>query len=120
MLKVLVFLVGCACLISVAAGSEELQDARGGTVLAVGKIERYSCPGLGLYDCSGWPLGLYRFSSQGICFTSTESCSYDCQAVLLEKEGQQSLLLFGGRYREQVRKSSGSMKVCPQGFAQKQ
>lgn len=113
MIKALGLLLTHAFVVSMASGAEKLQDIHGATVIAAGEIQRYPCPGLGIYDCTGWPAALYKFSEQGICFTLTESCDVDCQAVLLERGGEQALLLFGGRYREPIRKSSGRLENCP-------
>lgn len=116
MLKRSLFLLASTftCMPVFAAGS--LQDAIGSNIIAAGEVEEYFCPGLGLYDCSGWPANLYRFTGQNVCFTSSESCNLGCSALLLEKDGLQSILLVGARYRDKISRASGQAKDCPKDF----
>ncbi|MNJ36239.1 hypothetical protein D3C77_310200 [compost metagenome] len=116
--KASVLLLTCAFAIDSASAQGSIEEAKGAKILAAGKIEEYACPGLGMYDCSGWPENLYRFVDQDICFTSKESCSLDCDAVLIDKEGQQSVLLVGGRYADNISPTSGQAEKCPADFTQ--
>ncbi|MND30739.1 hypothetical protein D3C81_365520 [compost metagenome] len=118
MSKVSVLLLTCAFAIDSALAQASVQDVKGAKILAAGKIEAYSCPGLGMYDCSGWPENLYRFVDQDICFTSSESCGLDCDAMLIDKDGQQSVLLVGVRYAENILPASGQAEKCPADFTQ--
>lgn len=96
-----------------ASAEDSIQDVIGSTIIAAGGVEEYSCPGLGMYDCSGWPENLYRFTGQNICFTSSEPCDLDCTALLVERSGQQSILLVGARYHDKISPASGQAEECP-------
>lgn len=117
MLKATVLLLAFA--LDPAFAEESVQDAIGSKVIAAGEIEKYSCPGLGIYDCSDWPASLYRFKDQNICFTSSEVCDFDCAAVLVEKNGEQSILLVGSRYGDKISKAAGQAKECPGSYSSK-
>ncbi|MEN5201003.1 hypothetical protein ABE525_17385 [Pseudomonas wadenswilerensis] len=117
MLKAFILLLTSAIVFDSALAGESVQDTRGAKILAAGDIEPYSCPGLGLYDCTGWPSNLYRFTGQDTCFTTRESCAFGCAALLIDMGGQQSLLLAGMRYREKMVRVAGQAQACPQNFA---
>lgn len=116
MLKVSALLLASVFSLNSASAEDSVQDARGSTIIAAGEVEAYSCPGLGMYDCSGWPENLYRFTGQNICFTSSEPCDLDCAALLVERNGQQSILLVGARYHDSISSASGQAEECPKDF----
>ncbi|QBF27136.1 hypothetical protein EXN22_16075 [Pseudomonas tructae] len=116
MFKKILLLLASVFTCNAAFAEGLLQDAVGSNIVAVGQVEAYSCPGLGLYDCSGWPVGLYRFVGQDVCFTSSEPCNFGCAALVVEKDSQQSILLVGARYRDPISQVSGKTTVCPKNF----
>lgn len=116
MFKQSLLLLASVCMCHLAVAENGLQGVIGSTVVAVGGVEEYSCPGLGMYDCSGWPQGLYRFTGQNICFTSSEPCNLGCAAMVVEKDSQQSVLWVGNRYRDPISRASGQISVCPKDF----
>ncbi|MEE1868455.1 hypothetical protein [Pseudomonas auratipiscis] len=112
MLKAIVLLLAFA--FDSAFAQQSVQDAVGSKVIAVGEVEEYACPGLGIYDCSNWPASLYRFKDQNICFTLNEVCDFECTAMLVEKNAEQSILLFGSRYGDKILKAAGQVMECPE------
>ena len=114
MFKQTFLLLASVLMCNPAVAQGDPQDFIGSTIIAAGEVEEYSCPGLGLYDCSGWPADLYRFTEQSICFTSSEFCGLGCSALIVEKEGQQSILLVGAGYSDKFSQASGQTRVCPE------
>ncbi|MBM5461212.1 hypothetical protein H8F21_26990 [Pseudomonas sp. P66] len=117
MLRATVLLIAFA--FGPALAQDSVQDAVGSKVIALGEVEEYSCPGLGIYDCSNWPASLYRFKDQNVCFTFNEVCDFECAAMLVEKNAEQSILLVGSRYGDKILKAAGQVKECPESYSSK-
>lgn len=86
----------------------------GQLIVHAGEASPLQCPVYGNYDCTKWPISLYKMNDKNVCFESSElaySCGYSCN-VLFAVNKQQVATLFVVE-RSKLSTAEYQMYRCP-------